>query len=87
MTLSETDADILDTLLDGRNVAINIANNTGPDRRYISKRLKKLEGEGYVRHVGKETVGLYEITDSGETVLNAYREYNKQLEELQAPSN
>lgn len=86
MTLSETDLKILSTLTEGRNVAVNIAERIQRDRSYISKRLKKLEKENYVQNIGKESSGLYDITDNGEKALNAYNEYKDQLEQLKKSS-
>ena len=89
MTLSTTDAKILDVLTEGRNLAVNITDRIETDqhRNYISRRLKKLSDDGYVRNVGRESTGLYELTSAGEQALEAYKEYNQKLEQVQAPSN
>lgn len=58
----DADRAILEMLLDGRNLATNIASETGYTRHYITTRLKRLREHGYVENVGS---GLYEITDAG----------------------
>jgi len=52
------DAQILDVLERGRNLATNIADETGLSRQYVSQRLGELAGAGYVENIGN---GLYEL--------------------------
>ena len=79
--LSNTDAKILGVLSEGRNVPGNMADATGNDVSYISRRLKQLVEDDYIEHVGKPSRSLYEITHHGEDALRAYQTLNKQLED------
>lgn len=60
--LNDADVAILEMLLDGRNLATNIASETGYTRQYITTRLKRLREHNHVENIGS---GLYEITDEG----------------------
>jgi len=64
--LNDADQAILEILTDGRNLATNIASETGYTRQYITTRLKRLREHDYVENIGS---GLYEITNEGEDRL------------------
>ena len=58
--LNPADQAVIDVLEDGRNIAANIADETGYERQYISSRLKRLAEHGVVVNIGK---GVYELKD------------------------
>lgn len=80
MTLSQTDARILEILREGRNVSRNISDRLDQHPNYVSKRLSKLADEGIVTRVGAETVGLYELSERGERVLERHVALREELE-------
>lgn len=80
MSISNTDAKILAVLEDGRNVASNIADELGEKthRNYVSTRLKKMRESKHVHLVGRQSNGLYEISQKGEEALRAWQTLNEQ---------
>lgn len=61
-----TDKLILGALLEGRNLAANIAAEIDRSRNYINQRMGPLHDYGLVEKVGPiEGTGLYEITPKG----------------------
>jgi predicted transcriptional regulator len=65
-----TDELILETLLDGRNLAVNIAQEIDRSRNYINQRMGPLMDYGLVEKVGPaEDTGLYQITPKGGAVV------------------
>lgn len=78
--ITETDARILAVLADGRNVPSNIADEIDRHAKHVSQRLSELRDAGLVRQVGRETVSLYEITERGRDVREAYHEFQAALQ-------
>jgi len=60
MRYRPADEKIIDVLRDGRNLATNIANETGLSRQYVSTRLAELADGGHVENIGN---GLYELRE------------------------
>ncbi|WP_226022853.1 winged helix-turn-helix domain-containing protein [Halomicrobium salinisoli] len=61
-----TDFLILECLQDGRNVAVNIAQEIDKSRSHVNVRLPQLEDYRLVEKVGpSDNSGLYEITELG----------------------
>jgi len=60
MRYRPADEQICETLRDGRNLATNIADDTGLSRQYVSDRLGELAEAGHVKNIGN---GLYELAD------------------------
>jgi DNA-binding Lrp family transcriptional regulator len=58
--LNDADRAIVDELKTGRNLAANLARETGYDRQYISDRLRRLREHGIVTNLG---AGLYELQE------------------------
>ena len=56
--LNDADHAIIQMLQEGRNVAANIAPETGYTRQYISERLRRLREHGVVENIGS---GVYEL--------------------------
>ena len=77
--LSPTDARILDTLEEGRNVPANITDEIDRHSKHVAERISSLVDRGLVQQVGRETVSLYEITPRGRQVLDAHREFHAAL--------
>ncbi|ELY56497.1 hypothetical protein C491_13197 [Natronococcus amylolyticus DSM 10524] len=72
-----TDRLILEQLLEGRNLAANIAENVDRSRNYINKRMGHLFDYGLVTKVGPvDGTGLYEITPKGLATLRLIDEYD-----------
>jgi len=74
-----TDFEILAYLDErGRNNAVNIAAALERNREYMNTRLGTLARYGCVRRVGPaENSGLYEITETGRTVLERRNERSR----------
>ncbi|OYR80702.1 hypothetical protein DJ71_14505 [Halorubrum sp. E3] len=65
-----TDRLILETLEDGRNLAVNISLEIDRSRNYINGRMTQLLDYDLVSKVGPaENTGLYELTERGQAVL------------------
>lgn len=60
MRYRPADERIVAVLREGRNLATNIANETGLSRQYVSTRLAELADAGHVANIGN---GLYELRD------------------------
>jgi DNA-binding IclR family transcriptional regulator len=60
INLNEADEAIIEELREGRNLAANIARETGYDRQYISDRLTRLREHKIVENLG---AGLYELQE------------------------
>jgi DNA-binding IclR family transcriptional regulator len=60
INLNEADEAIIEELREGRNLAANIARETGYDRQYISDRLGRLREHKIVENLG---AGLYELQE------------------------
>ena len=78
--LNRTDFAILGYLLDGRNIAPNMAVALDKDRNYINSELTHLHGSGLVRRIrepGVERAGLYEITERGRIAFENRAEYDR----------
>jgi len=58
MRYRPADEQIVDVLRDGRNLATNIAHETGLSRQYVSTRLAELAEADHVENIGN---GLYEL--------------------------
>lgn len=72
-----TDALILETLLEGRNLAVNIAKEIDRNRSYINGRMGLLLDYNLVEKVGPaEDTGLYQITPRGGAVVLLQDRYN-----------
>lgn len=72
-----TDRLILERLLEGRNLAINIATEIDRSPGYVNRRMLHLKDYWLVNRVGPaEDTGLYEITDRGVAVLRLVDEYS-----------
>jgi predicted transcriptional regulator len=72
-----TDRLILKKLLEGRNLAANIAAEIDRSRTYINQRMGHLYDYGLVSRVGPtESTGLYEITEKGQVALNLIDEFD-----------
>ena len=79
-----TDRLILGTLLDGRNLAANIAAEIDRSRNYINQRMGPLHDYGLVTKVGPvEGTGLYEITPKGGAAYLLADRYGK-IEDFEA---
>ncbi|MDG5821549.1 hypothetical protein [Natronococcus sp. A-GB7] len=73
-----TDRLILETLLEGRNLAANIAESVDRSRNYLNQRMALLHDYGLVAKVGPvEGTGLYEITPKGVAALRLIDEYEE----------
>ncbi|MEE6210881.1 hypothetical protein U3A55_12050 [Salarchaeum sp. III] len=73
-----TDRLILETLLEGRNLAANIAARIDRSRNYINQRMGQLTDYGLVDKVGPvEGTGLYELTPKGGAVLVLADQYDE----------
>lgn len=73
-----TDFLILEALDEtGRNVATNLAHETGKSRKNVNTRLPVLEDYGLVSKIGPaERSGLYEITRLGQAALRNRERYD-----------
>jgi predicted transcriptional regulator len=60
MRYRPADEQICEVLRAGRNLATNIADDTGLSRQYVSNRLGELAEAGHVKNVGN---GLYELVE------------------------
>jgi len=60
MRYRPADEQICEVLQDGRNLATNIADDTGLSRQYVSDRLGELAEAGHVENIGN---GLYELVN------------------------
>jgi len=70
-----TDRMILETLENGRNLAVNISLEIDRSRNYINGRMTHLLDYGLVVKIGPANdTGLYELTDRGQVVLDLLRE-------------
>jgi predicted transcriptional regulator len=75
--LTETDFMILDKLIEGRNLAANIAAEIDRSRKYVNGRMPYLLDYDLVERVGPvEDTGLYELTEKGELVYEHRGEYH-----------
>jgi len=70
--LTPTDAHILSVLNEGRNVPANITDRIDRHPNHVSERIATLRDRGLVTSVGRDSVSLYEITDRGREVYEAY---------------
>ena len=61
MKLRPADEKIVSVLKEGRNIAPNIATETGLSRQYVTTRLGELQDSGYVENLGN---GLYELKET-----------------------
>jgi DNA-binding HxlR family transcriptional regulator len=79
-----TDEMILQELLDGRNLAANMAAEIGRSRNYVNQRMPHLRDYGLVERVGPvQDLGLYELTDRGEAALQVIDRYDE-VEDFEA---
>jgi len=60
--LNDADEQILELLVEGRNLPQNLADELGYSRQYIQNRLQMLKAADYAANLGG---GLYEITADG----------------------
>ena len=60
--LNDADEQILELLVEGRNLPQNLADELGYSRQYIQNRLQMLKAADYAANLGG---GLYEITTDG----------------------
>jgi len=64
ISLNPADKQVISVLREGRNVAANIADETGYERQYITSRLRRLQEHGVVENIGK---GVYELVSDPES--------------------
>ncbi len=84
MKLRPVDFSLLDELTEGRNVAGNLHQLLDVSRQYVNERMGLLHDYGLIERVGpNESVGLYEITESGHAALEL-REYYGEIEDFDA---
>lgn len=82
MKLRPVDFLILKVLTTGRNVNANISASIDRERHYVSNRMAYLLDYELVTKIGpNENVGLYEITEKGEAVLEL-REYYGEVDDF-----
>jgi len=60
MRYRPADEQIIAVLREGRNLATNIAEETGLSRQYVSNRLGELSEAGHIQNLGH---GLYELVE------------------------
>lgn len=78
MKLRPVDFLILEVLTDGRNVNANISAEIDRERHYVSNRMGYLLDYGLVTKIGpNKNVGLYEITEKGEAVIDLQNCYGE----------
>lgn len=78
--ITQTDALILESLSEGRNVPSNIADEIDRTRHHVGTRLQHLRQMGSIRLVGRENISLHEITDDGQHLLDAYQQFRAAIE-------
>lgn len=75
--LTETDFRILDKLREGRNLAVNIAEEIDRSRKYVNGRMPYLLDYDLVEKVGPaEDTGLYELTERGRLAVENREKYH-----------